>query len=320
MCYNSLMQEQEPRKEIIGRGELYFLYHPGTEQVFSGYGLTMRSGSQELLSGLLMVDRPRPAEPDWLRDVAATFGECHLVAMTETGERGIACQMQIEPGSLPHLRRFPGERTDAIQLALEPMLETPPRPSFALRWDDEKRLWRSRFASPELPEEIREVFERTGYGCLAAETNIGVVHVCHAADSDIEGFCDKPVTYQWQLIKMPTAPLIRLEVTILDRAVSPYRFESFLNVAEEDQERILCQLANQDQLYLAFYGDGLQHRFTKVAHHDKQQWQYIDELMEMAIQHWEAIPSERRDYDRAKAEFTRRFGPKWGHEGPVGRL
>jgi hypothetical protein len=34
----------------------------------------------------------------------------------------------------------------------------------------------------ELPEEIRQVFEGFGYGCLAAETNIGVVHICHAAD------------------------------------------------------------------------------------------------------------------------------------------
>ena len=61
-----------------------------------GYGLAMRPGSNELLAGLLMVDRPRPADPQWLADVEATFGECHLVAMTAAGERGIACQMQIE--------------------------------------------------------------------------------------------------------------------------------------------------------------------------------------------------------------------------------
>jgi hypothetical protein len=75
----------------------------------------------------------------------------------------------------------------------------------------------------ELPDEIREVFEKTGYGCLAAETNIGVVHVCHAADADIEGFADKPVAYQWQLINMPTAPLLRLQIDILDQPDTPYR-------------------------------------------------------------------------------------------------
>jgi hypothetical protein len=116
------MQEREPTKETIERGMLFFLWHPGTGQIFSGYGLAMRPGSNELLSGLLMVDWPRPADPQWLAEVEATFRECHLVPMTPAGERGIACQMQIKPDSLPHLRRFPGEKTAAIQTALNPLL------------------------------------------------------------------------------------------------------------------------------------------------------------------------------------------------------
>jgi hypothetical protein len=122
------MVEREPAKETIGRGDLFFLWHPGTEQIFSGYGLAMRPGSNELLAGLLMVDRPRPADPEWLAEVEATFGECRLVAMTPAGERGIACQMQIEPDSLPHLRRFPGEKTAAMQTALKPLLHPRRRP------------------------------------------------------------------------------------------------------------------------------------------------------------------------------------------------
>jgi len=195
------VQEREPTRETIERGTLFFLWHPGTEQIFSGYGLAMRPGSNELLSGLLMVDRPRPADPQWLAEVEATFGECHLVPMTPAGGRGISCQMQIEPDSLPHLRRFPGEKTAAIQRALKPLLENPPKPAFTLRWDDKVRAWCSRFALlAELPGEIREVFERTGYGCLAAEANVGVVHVCHALDADVEDFAGKPVVCQWQLI------------------------------------------------------------------------------------------------------------------------
>jgi hypothetical protein len=224
------MHERAPRKETIGKGELLFLSHPGAEERFSGYGLTLQPGSKELLVGLLMIDRPHPADPKWLTEVEATFGECELVAMTavgqragaaaptlRAGERGIACRMQIEPESLSHLRRFPGEKAAAIRTALQPLLANPPKPAFTLRWDEESRNWRSEFATmDELPEEIRRVFEAFGYGCLAAETNIGVVHVCHAADSDIEGFSNRPVSYQWQLVKMPTAPLIRLELKILD--------------------------------------------------------------------------------------------------------
>jgi hypothetical protein len=295
-------------KEIPERGELYFLWHPGTEDVSSGYGLVAKEGFKDHLVGILMVDRPRPVDPEWLKEVEATFGEYHLVAMTAAGERGIGCQMQIEPDSLPHLRQYPGEKATAIRTALEPLLANPPKPVFILHWDEEVRLWRSQFPPPdELPAEIREVFERFGYGCLAAETNIGVVHVCHAADSDIEGFANKPVLYQWQLVKMPTAPLIRLELAILDHPSNPYRLESFLNVAQEDQARILAQLANQDPLYLAFHGDDLNYRFTKIVDHDRQQWQYLDELVEEATDYWDAIPPEQRDFDQAKAEFMRRF-------------
>ena len=114
------------------------------------------------------------------------------------------------------------------------------------------------------------MFQRTGYGCLAAEANVGVVHACHAADRDIEGFAGKPLLYRWELVSMPTAPLIRLEVVILDDPANPYRFESFLNVAQEDQARVLAELANQDRLYLAFYGDDLTHYFTHIVDHDEQ--------------------------------------------------
>ena len=63
---------------------------------------------------------------------------------------------------------------------------------------------------------------------------------------------------------------------------------------------------NQERLYLAFYGDGLRYHYTKVVPHDRQQWQYLDELMDQAMEHWEGIPPEQRDYDRAKEEYVRR--------------
>ena len=124
------MREREPRKETINRGEFFFLGHPGTEQTFSGYGMTMQPGSKAFLVGLLMVDRPTPVDPGWLEEVKTTFGEYQLVSMTATGERGIACQMQIEPNCIPHLRQYPGVKADAIQTALKPLLEKLPKPAF----------------------------------------------------------------------------------------------------------------------------------------------------------------------------------------------
>ena len=147
------------------------------------------------------------------------------------------------------------------------------------------------------------MFEETGYGCLAVETNNGIVHICHASDSDIEGFRDKPVRSQWQLIKMPTAPLIRLQLDVMDRPENPNRFESFLNVAADDQAQVLAELANQKELHLAFYGDDLGYRYTKTIPHSEQQWQQLDELVGMANDYRNKIPHERRDFDQAKAKF-----------------
>ena len=92
---------------------------------------------------------------------------------------------------------------------------------------------------------------------------------------------------------------------ILDQPQSPFKFESFLNIAEQDQASVLDQLANQEQLFLAFYGDDLSYRFTKVVRHGEQQWQKLDELVEQATHHWQQIPEEQRDFDKAKAEFMR---------------
>ena len=52
-------------KETVGKGELHYLWHPETEDVFSGYGLTVEQERKDRLVGLLMVDRPHPVDPDW---------------------------------------------------------------------------------------------------------------------------------------------------------------------------------------------------------------------------------------------------------------
>ena len=98
------MGEREPNKVFVGWGELFYLWHPETEDTFSGYGLTIEQPRKDRLVGLLMVDRPNPANPDWLQSVEDVYGECQLVPMTFTGERGLACNMQIENDSVVYLR------------------------------------------------------------------------------------------------------------------------------------------------------------------------------------------------------------------------
>ena len=169
------MGEREPLKETVGKGELFFLGHPGTN-IFSGYGLTLKPDRKDYIAGLLMVDRPRPADPEWLQQVEDTFGECRLVPMTATGDRGIVCRMQIESDSRDYLRHFTSPKASTIKIAMEPLIEEPPKPIFRMRWDDEQKAWQSRIAYPnELPEQIRGVLENFGYGCLAVEADISAL-------------------------------------------------------------------------------------------------------------------------------------------------
>jgi hypothetical protein len=47
------------------------------------------------LVGIIMVDRPTVADPAWLSDIERTFGGYQLVPMTQSGERGLVCQIQV---------------------------------------------------------------------------------------------------------------------------------------------------------------------------------------------------------------------------------
>lgn len=105
------MGEREKGREVIGKGELFFLSHPGKEGIFSGYGLTVEEGSRRNLVDILMVDRPKPVDRNWLRQVERHFGHYQLVPMTATGERGIVCQMEVEPESQKHIRQFSFEKS-----------------------------------------------------------------------------------------------------------------------------------------------------------------------------------------------------------------
>ena len=129
----------------IAEDRLYFLWHPGTGNIFSGYGLTMQPGRKERLVGLLMVDRPHPVDPAWLAALEAMFGGYALYVMTATRERGIACQMWIEPESEPFLRQFDTHLAARIVQVLTPLLGQLPRPRFRVRWNQALRLWTSEF-------------------------------------------------------------------------------------------------------------------------------------------------------------------------------
>jgi hypothetical protein len=130
--------------DAVKVGALFFLLHPG-EVEFSGYGLTVEAGSVKRLVGILMVDRPHRASRSWLAKIERTYGSYELHRMTQTGERGMACQMWITDDSLAHVRPLVGTFTRTLQAALFPLLLVRPKPQLLVSWDERTRLWRSEF-------------------------------------------------------------------------------------------------------------------------------------------------------------------------------
>lgn len=132
----------------IAKGDLFFLMHDATP-VFPGYGLAMQAGSKAHLVGILMIDRPHPASPAWLAQVRERFGPVDLVAMTASGERGLVCQLHIEPGSLAYVRPRPGALSQRVQEALFPLLQAPPAAQLAVHWDSDAQAWCSTLHTAE---------------------------------------------------------------------------------------------------------------------------------------------------------------------------
>ena len=128
---------------------LYYLWHPGTRDRFSGYGLLIAPWR---LVGLIMIDRPTVADPAWLSDIERTFGSYHLAAMTHTGERGIVCQMQVADDSHRYLRRLVHPLNREIHKALRPLRRDPPAVTLAVRWQPDRQGWISSIIRPFKPK------------------------------------------------------------------------------------------------------------------------------------------------------------------------
>ena len=290
------------------RGDLLFLSHPTAPDTFSGYGLVSQEGRRDHLVGLLMVDRPQPVDPGWLATLEEIYGGYQLLPMTATGEQGILCQMRVARGGLHHLRPSLDSKAREVEAALQPLLDQPPKPILKVHWNPELALWQSDFWIG-LPKDMQAVFERTGHGCFAVEREDMVAFITHAQGSDIESFRSAQVLFRWELVEMPTAPLIRFRAAILDEPSTPYVFEHFLNIADPEQSRALVRLIGQEALSFDFFDEEYEYRYSKYLEHPVLMRRELHQLAEQAWGYWGSLSPQRRDFDRAKAEFQRRFPP-----------
>lgn len=163
---------------------LRFLWHPGTRECFCGYGLALRPAH---LVGLVMIDRPEPADPTWLAAIQRTFGDYQITAMTHSGERGLVCQMRIVADSTRYLRVFASPRTQAIRDALLPLLDHLPRVTLALSWHPESKRWVSQIVEDTVP--------RFSLGRVVATP--GALRALEQAEQSPQEFLDRHVHGDW---------------------------------------------------------------------------------------------------------------------------
>ena len=129
----------------IRRNDVMFLWHPGGEHLFSGFGLPTAAPRMDLLVGLLLIDRPVPAPKRWLNRVKETFGDYALYPMSLTHERGIACCLRVEEASLLYVRKLDRPLARQLVPTLARLLAEPPKPRLVVSWNQRLQLWVSRF-------------------------------------------------------------------------------------------------------------------------------------------------------------------------------
>jgi hypothetical protein len=189
--FHKHQRRKQPMSEL--RSRLYFLWHPGTDRVFSGYGLAVDPERPDWLIGILMIDRPRRADVGWLSHVRQTFGRCDLFTMAQDGSRGMACQMYIEKNSEQYLIQIHTDVTEKIAEFLSPLLFLHPEPKFKMEWDSADGLWTSSFATEVSRGGIKT--PRFALGQIVATP--GAIDALQCAQQSAQEFLSRHVTGDW---------------------------------------------------------------------------------------------------------------------------
>jgi hypothetical protein len=95
-----------------------------------------------------------------------------------------------------------------------------------------------------------------------------------------------------------------LILSLHDQPGRPLRFETFINVGDPQQRADLAALGDQQDLYLLFYDEQLSHRLSKRL--PNTGGESVTLVLERAQRISAAIPSQRYDFDRAKADVMRK--------------
>jgi hypothetical protein len=156
-----------------------------------------------------------------------------------------------------------------------------------------------------LQPELADFLRTKEVACIMQETTKGTVFVVKLPASEIDSLRGRiPMHVRHELYEHPAAPVIRTVIRMYDRPENPLGLETFTNVEQADQRGDFARLARQEQLLLLFFDEDLTHRLTKAS--GNVELETIHRILETADAVRAAIPDDRYDFDRAKADVVAR--------------
>jgi hypothetical protein len=157
----------------------------------------------------------------------------------------------------------------------------------------------------ELSPELASFLRTKDVACIMQETSEGTVFVVKLPGSEIGSLPGRvPMRVRHELYQHPAAPVIRTVIRIYDRPQNPLGLETFTNVEQADQRADFARLGGQENIYLLFYDENLQHRLTKGM--ENVEPETIHEIIASADRLRSEIPGDQYDFDRAKADIVAR--------------
>jgi hypothetical protein len=150
-----------------------------------------------------------------------------------------------------------------------------------------------------LPTELVAYLRYQDYAAVTQASDQGTVLIVKATSQDIASARGPvPIQLRHELYAFPTAPVIRMVISIYDQPARPLRLETFINVEDAQQRADYAGLSEQDYLLMLFYDETHIHRLTKQI--DVLDRPRIADILLQADHLFQAIPERQFNFEVAK--------------------
>lgn len=156
-----------------------------------------------------------------------------------------------------------------------------------------------------LPPELAEFLGAQELAGVLHGSDRGTLLIVKAPATEIDSLRGTfPIGQRHELHDHPLAPLIRVVTSFPDVLSGPLVLESFVNVVDPEQRSNYGELLRQPDLVVLFYDDALRHWLSKRVPLSRSTG--LEQVLVRADRLAVAIPPDRYDFDRAKADLLAR--------------